>query len=59
METYCLKCKKNTELQNPELKTNKKGGKYLSGVCPCGCKKCKIVKKDFVLENVDKKLEDD
>ena len=46
-DAYCLKCKKKCEIKNEEIKTNKKGTRYISGNCKvCNCKVNKFIKKD-------------
>ena len=50
----CLKCKKQTELNNVEIKVAKNNRRYQIGTCSdCGGKVCKFIKKDD--NNIDKK----
>ena len=52
--SYCLKCKDKKEMVNCELKTNKRGCKYIqASYKDCGGKINKMVKKDFTIENND------
>ncbi len=50
MKGLCVKCKQQTEIAKPLLKTMKNGRKAISGECSkCGCKMFKFVKADFKL----------
>ena len=45
MLSYCLKCRKNTEIKNPKVVKTKNGRTMLSSNCAvCGCKKSKFIK---------------
>lgn len=45
MFAYCLKCKKQQEMKNPQMKTTKNGRSMMSGECiKCSCKMNKFVK---------------
>ncbi len=38
MYCYCLKCKSKKEMHHGKLLTNKKGNKYIQGICECSCR---------------------
>ena len=45
METYCVKCRRNTENLNPNIFKTKKGRLIMQSKCPdCGFKKSKCLK---------------
>ena len=44
MESYCLKCKKNTENINPEISSTSNGKEMISNCAICGSKKCRFIK---------------
>ena len=45
MNTYCLKCKKDTENIDPKMFRKKINGLIMQSTCPvCGIKKSKFVK---------------
>ena len=45
MLSYCLKCRKNTEIKNPKVATTKNGRIMLLSKCAmCDSKKSKLIK---------------
>ena len=45
MESYCLKCKKNTENIDPEVSSTSNGKAMILSKCAiCGCKKSRFIK---------------
>ena len=45
MESYCLKCKKNTENMNPKVSASSNGRVIILSKCAiCGSKKSKFIK---------------
>mgnify|MGYP006866654922 CR=1 FL=1 len=58
LQGYCLKCKDKKEMVNGETKTNKRGGRYMSGLClSCNCKMNVFLKKKksfFILTKLNK-----
>lgn len=45
MQAYCMKCRKQVEIKNPQKITMKNGRPATSGICPvCGTKVFKIGK---------------
>ena len=45
MLSYCLKCRKNTEIKNPKVVKTKNGRTMLSSNCAySGCNKSKFIK---------------
>ena len=55
MESYCLKCKKNTENINPEISSTSNGkAMILSNCAICGSKKCKFIKNQEAKELLSK-----
>ena len=45
MESYCLKCKKNTKNINPQVSSTSNGKLMMLSKCAiCGCKKPKFTK---------------
>ena len=45
MSSYCLKCRKNTEIKNPKVATTKNGRIMLLSECVvCDSKKSKFIK---------------
>lgn len=45
----CFTCKKQVDIQNPELVTLDNGRKMVKGKCACGTKVNAFVKADFTL----------
>ena len=46
MESYCLKCRKNTENLNPKISSSSNGGAMiLSKWAICGIKKSRLIKR--------------
>ena len=46
MESYCLKCKKNTKNINPEVSSTSNGRTMILSKCAlCNCKKSRFIKK--------------
>ena len=46
MLSYCLKCRKNTEIKNPKVATAKNGSMMLLSKCAvCDSKKSKFIEK--------------
>ena len=46
MSSYCLKCKKNTEIINPKVSATSTGKTMVLSKCAiCGSKKSKFIKK--------------
>ena len=46
MLSYCLKCRKNTEIKNPKVATTKNGRMMLLSKCAvCDSKKSKFIEK--------------
>ena len=56
-DSYCLKCKKNTESINPKFSKTTSGKTMMLSKCAvCGCKKSKFIKEQEVkrlLSNLD------
>ena len=44
METYCLKCKKNTKNINPKISSSNSKAMILSNCAICGSKKSRFIK---------------
>lgn len=45
---YCLKCKSQQSINEPSVKTTKRGNKYIQGKCLlCNCKINKFLKNDI------------
>ena len=44
MESYCLKCRKNTENINPEVSSTGNGRVMISKCAICGSKKSRFIK---------------
>ena len=45
MESYCLKCRKNTENLDPKVSASSNGRIMILSKCAiCGCKKFRIIK---------------
>ena len=45
MESYCLKCRKNTENLDPKVSASSNGRIMILSKCAiCGCKKIRIIK---------------
>ena len=44
MESYCLKCKKNTEIIDPEVSSTSNGRVMISKCAICGSKKSRFIK---------------
>ena len=45
MESYCLKCKKNTEIIDPKMSSTSNGKKMILSNCAiCGSKKSRFIK---------------
>ena len=55
---YCLKCKEKKQLNNPTLKTSKRGSKFISGKCDCGTSMSKFIKSDSKIDVTNKKEDD-
>ena len=56
LQGYCLKEKKNELIKDGVEKINKRGGRYMSGLCSsCGCKMNVFLKKEksLVSEKID------
>ena len=57
MLSYCLKCKKNTEIINPKVSKTTNGKAIILSTCAmCGSKKSKFIKEQEVkglLSNLD------
>ena len=52
--SYCLKCKNKKEMTNVQLKTNKKGVKYLQSNCKdCNCKMNKFISSNTKIDVVN------
>ena len=52
--SYCLKCKSKKEMTNVQLKTNKKGVKYLKSNCKdCNCKMNKFISSNYKIDVVN------
>ena len=46
MESYCLKCRKNTKNINPQVSSTSNGKTMMISKCAvCNSKKCKFIKK--------------
>ena len=44
---FCLKCKKNCEFKNGEVKKSKNGRSYQTSICvDCGTKNCRFIKNE-------------
>ena len=53
MESYCLKCKKNTENIDPEISSTSNGeAMVLSKCAKCGSKKSKCVKSKRAIKQI-------
>ena len=53
---YCLKCKKNCELNDIEVKQSKNNRTYQIGKCVnCNSKVCRFLKKDKEKSELNKK----
>ena len=58
--SYCLKCKDKKEMNNVQLKTNKRGIKYLQGNCKdCNCKTNCFIKNDSKIDVINKDSSND
>ena len=57
METYCLKCKKNTKNIDPKISSTSNGKSMILSNCPiCGSKKSWFIKNQeakWLLSNLD------
>ncbi|MFA5992726.1 MAG: DUF5679 domain-containing protein [Candidatus Pacearchaeota archaeon] len=46
VEAYCVKCKKKSEMKNPEVVKTARGGFMAKGKCSCGTSMCAMMSED-------------
>ena len=52
MNIYCLKCKKHSDIKEYEKKETKNNRVYVQGLCECGKKCNKFIKRDNKISEI-------
>ena len=52
IKLYCLKCKKHSDIKEYEQKETKNNRLYVQGLCHCGTKCNKFIKRDKKIEKL-------